>query len=111
MLFLGLLDDPAGAARPRPRAFERPISWKQLIPNVASDQKKIWLLPLRVVRGNDLVPAGVAVGATAGLIALDPLDTPYFAAPLPSAVRWCLHPELLDLDPGRAARASAPPDC
>ena len=61
-----------------PAPFERPVSWKRLIPNLASDQKKIWLFPLRLARGNDLIPAGAVLGATAGLVALDPLDAPYF---------------------------------
>jgi membrane-associated phospholipid phosphatase len=45
---------------------------------LASDQKKIWLFPLRLARGNDLIPTGAVLGATAGLVALDPLDAPYF---------------------------------
>ena len=61
-----------------PAPFERPVSLKRLIPNLLSDQKKIWLFPLRLARGNDLIPTGAVLGATAGLVALDPLDAPYF---------------------------------
>jgi len=44
----------------------------------ASDQKKIWLFPIQVARGNDVIPASAVLGASAGMVALDPLDTPYF---------------------------------
>lgn len=49
-----------------------------MISNLASDQKKIWLFPLHVARGNDLIPTAAILGASAGAVALDPLDTPYF---------------------------------
>jgi membrane-associated phospholipid phosphatase len=58
--------------------FDRPVSLKRLIPNLASDQKKIWLFPLRLFQGKGLLPAGAVLGTTAGLVALDPLDAPYF---------------------------------
>jgi len=72
-------DAPPNPPDPAPPApLERPVSWKRLIPNLASDQKKIWLFPLQLARGNNLIPAGAVLGATAGLVALDPLDEPYF---------------------------------
>jgi membrane-associated phospholipid phosphatase len=67
---------PPAAAPVAP--YDRPVSLKRFIPNLASDQKKIWLFPLRLFRGNDLLPTGAVLGATAGLVALDPTDEPYF---------------------------------
>lgn len=95
LLLLGLLAlTPAGAQTPAPNPpdtaapsptaapanvpFDRPISWKRIIPNMASDQKKIWLFPLHLFQGQHLLAAGAVVGATAGLVALDPKDAPYF---------------------------------
>lgn len=57
---------------------ERPVSAKLLVPNILQDQKRIWLFPVGLARGEHLKPAlGFALG-TAGLVALDPHDTPYF---------------------------------
>jgi membrane-associated phospholipid phosphatase len=64
---------------PPPAApYERDISWKRLFPNLASDQKKIWLFPVHVARGKDWIPTAAVLGATVGLVALDPLDARYF---------------------------------
>jgi membrane-associated phospholipid phosphatase len=49
-----------------------------MVRNLASDQKKIWLFPFQLARGNHLLPTVAFVGATAGVVALDPLDEPYF---------------------------------
>ena len=57
---------------------QRPVSWKLLIPNVVRDQKPVWLFPVKVARGEHLKPTLGFVFATAGLVALDPHDTPYF---------------------------------
>jgi membrane-associated phospholipid phosphatase len=57
---------------------DRPVSWKKLIPNIASDQKRIWLFPLQLGQRDHWVPTVAVVGATAGLVALDPSDAPYF---------------------------------
>lgn len=49
------------------------------MPNILTDQKRIWLFPFTAVTtGHGLIPAIGVVGATAGLVALDPVDTPYF---------------------------------
>jgi membrane-associated phospholipid phosphatase len=65
---------PAAASSP-----EQLISLKLLLPYIAQDQKRIWLFPLRAVCGKQgWKPALGILGATAGLIALDPRDTPYF---------------------------------
>ena len=56
----------------------RNVSWKTIIPNLASDQKHIWLFPVRAVKGKHLVPTLAVIGTTAALIALDSHDAPYF---------------------------------
>ncbi len=56
----------------------REVSWKKIIPNLASDQKNIWLFPLRAAKGKYLWPTLAVMGTTAALIALDPHDAPYF---------------------------------
>ena len=57
---------------------DRPISWKLLAPNIAHDQKAIWLFPASVAHGRHWKPVAGFLVATAGLVALDPHDTPYF---------------------------------
>ena len=57
---------------------QRPISWKRVIPTVASDQKRIWTYPVRAVREHRWAPALGVLGVTAGLIAADPHDAPQF---------------------------------
>jgi membrane-associated phospholipid phosphatase len=46
--------------------------------SVLSDQKDIWRFPAKVARGQHLLPVIAVAGTTAGLIAADPHDTPYF---------------------------------
>jgi membrane-associated phospholipid phosphatase len=58
--------------------YERPASWKLVIPNLASDQKRIWLFPFRLLKGEDLIPAAAIVATTVGLVALDPYTAPAF---------------------------------
>lgn len=65
-----------GSAPPVP--YERPISIKRLIPNLASDQKRIWLFPTEVARGRHWIPTLGVVALTADLIASDPQTAPYF---------------------------------
>jgi len=54
----------------------RQASWGTVFPNFFSDQKRIWTSPIHV--GQHWKPTLAVVGITAGLIALDPHDTPYF---------------------------------
>jgi len=68
---------PKDAAPPASSA-ERPVSWKQLIPNLASDQKQIWRFPIRAHRDKHWVPAAAVLAVTAGLIAADPHEGAYF---------------------------------
>ena len=76
-------DSPAGVpaqAPPvqSPPAFERPVSWKLMLPNLLSDQERIWTFPARLVKGQNWVPAAATLGATAGFIAFDPTEAAYF---------------------------------
>lgn len=70
----GLAATPAA----EPDVYERPVSWKTLIPNAASDQKNIWLFPRKLVHKKVLIPTLAVLGATAGLVALDPKVSHYF---------------------------------
>ena len=58
--------------------YERPVSWKLLFHNWVDDQKHIWTFPARLVQGQNLVPTAAVLGATAGLVALDPRESGYF---------------------------------
>ncbi len=49
-----------------------------MLRQIATDQKRIWLFPVTAVRGKGWKPALGVIGATAGLVALDPHDTPFF---------------------------------
>jgi membrane-associated phospholipid phosphatase len=57
---------------------DRTVSWKLMLPNVGSDQKKIWLFPAKLKQRKYLIPTLAFLGATAALIALDPHDAPPF---------------------------------
>lgn len=61
-----------------PPLSERPVSWKLLLPNILSDQAKIWTFPARLAQGHDLLPTAAFLGTTAGLIAFDPTESSYF---------------------------------
>jgi len=54
----------------------RRVSWGRVFPNFFDDQKRIWTSPFRLDK--HWKPALAVIGITAGLIALDPHDTPYF---------------------------------
>jgi membrane-associated phospholipid phosphatase len=68
----------AGAFAQTPGPADQTISPSTLLPRILSDQKKIWSFPVTAVRGKSWKPALGVIGATTALIALDPLDTPYF---------------------------------
>lgn len=63
---------------PSPEEAEREVSWRTLPRNFLLDQKDIWLFPVRLAEGRHWLPAVAVTGVTAGLIAADPHDTPYF---------------------------------
>ena len=57
---------------------EQPISPQSMLQRIATDQERIWLFPAAAARGKGWKPALRIMGVTAGLIALDPVDTPLF---------------------------------
>ena len=74
--------DPANLQPPpvasSSKDYDRPVSWKLLVPNLLSDQKAIWLSPLKLTEDHNWIPTLSVVGVTAGLFALDPYEGRYF---------------------------------
>ena len=68
---------PSPVSQPAP-AVDRPVSWKLLLPNLISDQQRMWSFPARLVQGQNWLPTAAVLGTTAGLVALDPTDASYF---------------------------------
>ena len=62
-------------SQPSP-AVDRPVSWKLLLPNLISDQERLWSFPARLV--HSWIPTAAVLGTTAGLVALDPTEASYF---------------------------------
>lgn len=56
----------------------RPVSLKLLVPNVLTDQKRMWLFPTQLTHASTLVPTAAVLAATGGLVALDPLSAGAF---------------------------------
>jgi len=50
----------------------------QLLLRIGADQKRIWSCPVAAARGNGWKPVLSVVAVTAALIALDPVDAPWF---------------------------------
>ncbi len=59
-------------------AGDRPISWRLLVPNILHDQVTELRFPTRFGRRKYWLPTSVVVGATVGLVALDPYEAAYF---------------------------------
>ena len=57
---------------------DRPVSWKLLLPNLISDQERIWTFPARLAQGQSWIPSAAVLGTTAALIAFDPTERSYF---------------------------------
>src|SRR5260370_13330647 len=57
---------------------ERQISGRTIVPNFLDDQKQIWLFPAKVAQGSHVFPTVAVLGATAGLVAADPIEARYF---------------------------------
>jgi len=71
--------DPGETVGPIARAPDEPLlSPNLLLRHIATDQKRIWSFPLAMAQGKNWKPIVAIVGITAGLIALDPVDTPLF---------------------------------
>ena len=57
---------------------DRAVSWKLVAPNILSDQKAILLFPAKIAEHHNWIPTLSVVGATAGLVFLDPSEGRYF---------------------------------
>jgi membrane-associated phospholipid phosphatase len=79
-LLASLAIAPHGRAQtiPPDPPVDRPVSWKSLLPNLLSDQERIWLFPAKLAHGDDWAPTAMVLGTTAGLVALDPTEAGYF---------------------------------
>lgn len=66
------------STQPSRQDYDRPVSWKLIVPNILSDQKAIWLFPTKVAKDHNWIPTLSIAGATAGLFALDPYEGRYF---------------------------------
>ncbi len=70
-------ETPSTAPEP-PAPTERVVSWKLLLPNLISDQKRIWTFPAKLAQGQDLLATGAILGTTAALVAFDPTEATFF---------------------------------
>jgi len=69
---------PPATPTPLPPSVSRPVSWKLLLPNLVSDQQRIWTFPSRLERKRNWVPTVAILATAAGLVALDPTEANYF---------------------------------
>ena len=49
-----------------------------MLPNLISDQERIWSFPATLVQGQSWIPTAAVLGTTAGLMARDPSEAAYF---------------------------------
>lgn len=68
----------AGQSSSSSGQFDRPISWKLLIPNLINDQQRIWSFPASVAEGQNLIPTAAVLGTAAGIVLFDPIEAQYF---------------------------------
>jgi len=77
-------ETPAQTSSTRPATVapagqdERDVSERTLFTNFVQDQKDMWLFPTKYSHENHWLPTIVVVGVTAGLLAMDAHDEPYF---------------------------------
>jgi membrane-associated phospholipid phosphatase len=72
---------PAVAVHAQARAASpaaRDVSWWRLPANFLHDQKDLWLFPVQLARRRQWLPTAGVVGITAGFMAADAHDAPYF---------------------------------
>ncbi len=65
-------------SKPLTSACPKPISLLRLVPNILHDQKKIWLFPAKLARGEHWKPVAFFAVITGALLMVDPLDPSYF---------------------------------
>jgi membrane-associated phospholipid phosphatase len=70
--------DAQSPTKPASIYEERPINWRTLVPDIYRDQRTIWTFPTTLARGQHWEPTLGFTAVLAGLVALDPHDTPYF---------------------------------
>lgn len=76
--------DTAGPNNPSPQPSsasqdtDRDVSLRKLPGNLLADQKEIWLFPLRLAKGKEILPTVAVVGVTAALVATDAHSAPPF---------------------------------
>lgn len=58
--------------------YDRPVSWRKLLPNIVGDQKKIWTFPVEARHNKKWIPAVGVLAVAAGLIVADPHEGAYF---------------------------------
>lgn len=61
-----------------PAPAERPVSWKLLVPNLLSDQERMWTFPSRLAQGRNWLPTAAVLGTAAALLIADPAEARYF---------------------------------
>ncbi len=71
-------DPPVPDVKPASAPADRDVSWRKLVPNILSDQKRIWLFPLKLGQAPYAIPTAAVVGTDVGLVALDPYTAPHF---------------------------------
>ena len=70
---------PASPSGPQAaQASDRPASWKLLLPNIVSDQRRIWSFPSKLTKRQNWIPVAAVAGTTAALFAFDPVEASYF---------------------------------
>jgi len=52
--------------------------WRNLVPDLAAEQKKTWLFPFTAAKQKHLKSTAIIIGATAGLVALDGYSARFF---------------------------------
>lgn len=67
-----------GTSQSAPATSGREVSWRSLPKNVLQDQKSLWLFPVQLAHGHHWIPTASVLGVTAGLLAGDAHDAPYF---------------------------------
>jgi membrane-associated phospholipid phosphatase len=67
---------PAQAVQPA--LTGRDVSERTVFTNILHDQKDLWLFPLKMSRENHWLPTVIVAGVTAGLLATDAQDAPFF---------------------------------
>ncbi len=69
---------PSGQAVIAATPEEQSTSLIRLLPRIATEQKRIWTFPVAAAHGKGWKPALIVLTATVALVALDPVDSPYF---------------------------------